>query len=225
MVNVCSTNMWLKPAIAAIELAQMIVQGVWNEDSRLLQLPHFDKERSRGFESEGVDNIFDFTEMEDNVRAPLLEGFSEKEMGEIAAFCNDYPDIEVTPTMESSVVQAGEDSVLHVKLGLGDEEEEGEEEEGGYDATVKSQQFPQKLRLTWWLILGDQNDNSIQAITEVDLEKTREKKLVFTAPSKPGHYKWVLYFMTDGYVGCDQEQEIEFDVEGEVAEEEMEVEE
>ena len=49
----CSTNMWLKPAIAAIELSQMIVQGMWNEDSRLLQLPHFDKERSRGFESGG----------------------------------------------------------------------------------------------------------------------------------------------------------------------------
>ena len=214
MVNVCSTHMWLKPAIAALELSQMIVQGMWNEDSRLLQLPHFDKERSRGFESEGVNNIFDFMEMEDDVRASLLEGLTEKETGEIAMFCNDYPDIEVTPTLENaSALPAGEDQVLHVKLGVGEEEEEEE-----YDVTVKSQQFPQKLRQTWWLILGDSEENTIQAITEVDLEKTREKKLVFTAPSHSGHYKWKLYLMTDGYVGCDQEYEIEFDVEGEAAE-------
>ena len=73
----------------------MIVQGAWNEDSRLLQLPHFDKERSRGFESEGVDNIFDFLDMEDDVRKGLLSGLSEKEIEDIVNYCNEYPDIEV----------------------------------------------------------------------------------------------------------------------------------
>ena len=64
MVNVCSTNTWLKPAIAAIELCQMVVQGQWNEDSRLLQLPHFDKDRAAAFDGEGVSSIFDFLDME-----------------------------------------------------------------------------------------------------------------------------------------------------------------
>ena len=90
MVNVCSTNMWLKPAIASIELAQMVVQGMWNEDSRLLQLPHFDKDRSRGFESEGVDNVFDFTEMEDETRTQLLEGLKEQEVMDIVVRYNHY---------------------------------------------------------------------------------------------------------------------------------------
>lgn len=207
----CSTNMWLKPAIAAIELSQMIVQGMWNEDSRLLQLPHFDKERSRGFESEGVESIFDFTEMEDATRMKLLEGLSEQEVTDIVQFCNEYPDIEVTAKLDKSTVEGGSDSVLHVSLSTGEDED--------FTTTVISRQYPQKLHQTWWLILGDPKENTIQSIVEVDLDRVNSKDLTFTVPSESGHYKWMLYFMTDSYVGCDQEQEIEFDVQGRMEEE------
>lgn len=203
MVNVCSSNMWLKPAIAAIELCQMVVQGQWNEDSRLLQLPHFDKERSREFENEGVDDVFAFLDMEDETRKKLLEGLSEKEVEDIVMRCNDYPDIEVTAALASATVKGGEDGVLNVELSAG---------EDGFNTEVKSAVYPQKCKQTWWLILGDPNDNSIQSIAEVDLDRTNKKVLQFTAPTTPGHYKWMLYFMTDAYIGCDQEQEIEFDV-------------
>lgn len=211
MVNVCSTNMWLKPAIASIELAQMVVQGMWNEDSRLLQLPHFDKDRSRGFESEGVDNVFDFTEMEDETRTQLLEGLKEQEVMDIVQFCNEYPDIEVTPKFDTTTMEGGSDQVLHVTLSVGEDEE--------FNTTVRSRYYPQKLRQTWWLILGDPKENSIQSIAEVDLDRVNTKDLVFTVPNESGHYKWMLYFMTDSYVGCDQEQEIEFDVQGRMEEE------
>lgn len=204
MVNVCSTNSWLKPAIASIELCQMIVQGAWNEDSRLLQLPHFDKERSRQFESEGVDNLFDFLDMEDDVRKGLLEGLSEKQVEDIVAYCNEYPDIEVKTAMEPTV-GAEEETQLEVQL-IGGEEEET------FNTRVTSSVYPQELNATWWLILGDPEDNTIYSISEVDLQRTNKKVLTFTAPTTPGHYKWMLYFMTDAYIGCDQEQEIEFDV-------------
>ena len=42
MVNVMSSNCWLKPAILAIQLCQMIIQAVWIDQQPLLQLPHFD---------------------------------------------------------------------------------------------------------------------------------------------------------------------------------------
>lgn len=204
MVNVCSTNSWLKPAIASIELCQMVVQGAWNEDSRLLQLPHFDKERSRQFESEGVDNLFDFLDMEDDVRKGLLEGLSEKQVEDIVAYCNEYPDIEVKAAMEPAV-GAEEEAQLEVQLVGGEDEET-------FNTRVTSSVYPQELNATWWLILGDPADNTIYSISEVDLQRTNKKVLQFTAPAVPGHYKWMLYFMTDAYIGCDQEQEIEFDV-------------
>ena len=38
IVDVISSNGWLKPALAAMELSQMIVQGLWNKDNVLLQV-------------------------------------------------------------------------------------------------------------------------------------------------------------------------------------------
>lgn len=43
-VDVLSTNGWLSPALAAMELAQMCTQAMWNKDSYLKQLPHFTAE-------------------------------------------------------------------------------------------------------------------------------------------------------------------------------------
>ena len=40
-VDVLSSNGWLSPALAAMELAQMMTQAMWGKDSYLKQLPHF----------------------------------------------------------------------------------------------------------------------------------------------------------------------------------------
>jgi len=44
IVDLVSTEGWLGPALAAQELCQMIVQGMWDSDSHLLQLPHLGEE-------------------------------------------------------------------------------------------------------------------------------------------------------------------------------------
>lgn len=43
-VDVLSSNGWLSPALAAMELAQMVTQAMWSKDSYLKQLPHFTTE-------------------------------------------------------------------------------------------------------------------------------------------------------------------------------------
>jgi pre-mRNA-splicing helicase BRR2 len=35
-----------------------------------------------------------------------------------------------------------------------------------------------------------------------------QAKLEFNAPEDPGDYTFTLYFMSDSYLGCDQEYEI-----------------
>lgn len=43
-VDVLSSNGWLAPAVAAMELAQMVTQAMWSRDNYLKQLPHFNAE-------------------------------------------------------------------------------------------------------------------------------------------------------------------------------------
>ena len=44
-MDVLSSNGWLSPAIAAMELAQMVTQAMWSKDSYLKQLE--DKDRNK----------------------------------------------------------------------------------------------------------------------------------------------------------------------------------
>jgi len=44
MVDVISRNGWLSLALSAMELGQMVTQGMWDRDSVLLQVPHFTKD-------------------------------------------------------------------------------------------------------------------------------------------------------------------------------------
>ena len=61
-VDVLSSNGWLSPAIAAMELSQMITQAMWNKDSYLKQLPHFTQVGKTERKSQ-LNNLFTWTFM------------------------------------------------------------------------------------------------------------------------------------------------------------------
>ena len=86
-VDVLSSNGWLSPAIAAMELAQMVTQAMWSKDSYLKQLPHFSKDLIDSCVQRGVESIFDIMELEDEDRNKLLN-MSDIQMADVARFCN-----------------------------------------------------------------------------------------------------------------------------------------
>ena len=63
-MDVVSSNSWLNPALAAMEMSQMVVQGMWDRDSQLLQLPHFTQDLAAECRQAGVDSILDLLGME-----------------------------------------------------------------------------------------------------------------------------------------------------------------
>jgi pre-mRNA-splicing helicase BRR2 len=94
-VDVLSSNGWLGPAMAAMELAQMVTQAVWNKDSYLKQLPHFTPELIKRCNEKGVESVFDIMDLDDDERNSLLH-LDEAKMADVARFCNRYPNIELT---------------------------------------------------------------------------------------------------------------------------------
>jgi pre-mRNA-splicing helicase BRR2 len=123
LVDVISSEGWLKPALACMELAQMVVQGLWaDKDPVLLQVPHMTRDmaqrcadyrppatRGEGMRDEGegegdgkgdeeeggVESVFDLMALDDGVRRRLLDGLSPAQLADVAAFCNRYPNINL----------------------------------------------------------------------------------------------------------------------------------
>ncbi|CAB4009959.1 U5 small nuclear ribonucleo 200 kDa helicase [Paramuricea clavata] len=148
-VDVVSSNGWLSPALAAMELAQMVTQAMWSKDSYLKQIPHFNNELIKRFTEKEVESVFDVMELEDEERKDLLK-MEDSQMADVARFCNRYPNIELSYEIESKDnVKAGWPVVVVVDL-------EREDEQSG---AVIAPFFPGKREEGWWLVIGDSKAN------------------------------------------------------------------
>ncbi|KAI7862372.1 Sec63 Brl domain-containing protein [Spinellus fusiger] len=213
-VDVISSNGWLSPALASMELSQMSVQAMWDRDSPLKQVPHFTSDVIQRCEKKEVASVFDIMELEDDVRNEVLQ-MNQQKLSEVAHFVNRYPNIELGfEVADMDSITSG--SVVNVKVQL--ERESEEEEEVG---PVVAPFFSQKKDEGWWIVVGDPESKTLLAIKRVTLQQKLTVKLDFVAP-KAGHHHLRIYLMSDSYNGCDQELELELDVaDGEDSDEDM----
>lgn len=116
MVDVISSNCWLKPAILSMQLCQMVVQAQWSTDSPLLQLPYFTHELIQEFKHQGVEDIADFMNMEDEDRKKLLK-FNDRQIKEIVMACNRYPSIRIEKrVINEETIRSGDNLAIEVLL-------------------------------------------------------------------------------------------------------------
>ncbi|XP_033632749.1 U5 small nuclear ribonucleoprotein 200 kDa helicase-like [Asterias rubens] len=200
-VDVLSSNGWLSPALAAMELAQMVTQSMWNKDSYLKQLPHFTADLIKNCTDKGVESIFDIMEMEDDDRNTLLQ-LADAQMADVARFCNRYPNIELTyEVQDKDSLESGSPVVVNVIL----------EREDEVTGPVVAPFFPQKREEGWWVVIGDTKTNSLISIKRLTLQHKAKVKLDFVAPS-PGVHNYTIYYMSDAYMGCDQEYKFSIEI-------------
>lgn len=231
MVDVISSSGWLSPALACMEMSQMIVQGMWDRDSVFLQLPHVTKKIAEGLEKKELQGIFDIMELEDEDRNELLP-LKPAQMAQVANWCNRYPNIDLTFEVEDADDIAAGDPVTVVVDLQRDLDEDSDDEDGDKDMDgddkakaplepVMAGRYPKRKDEGWWLVIGDTKSRKLMSVKRVPLQHAAKVKLEFEAPDDMGKYKFLLYFMCDSYMGCDQEYEINVDVkEGQSSEEE-----
>lgn len=73
--------------------------------------------------------------------------------------------------------------------------------------------MPQKREEGWWVVIGDPKTNALLSIKRLTLQQKAKVKLDFVAPKPNGDYEYTLYFMSDAYLGCDQEYKFKIKVE------------
>ena len=216
IVDVISSNGWLKPALAAMELSQMVVQGLWNKDHVLKQVPHFTDEiieRCVAYKSdEVIETVFDILTLDDDTRNNLLQ-LSDEKMADVAVFCNNYPNVEVTfEVQDPDNVTAGEPVQIVVRLERDIEEEDMIEDEIALLGMVSAPLYPGEKQEGWWITLGDASSNSLLSLKRVSLQHKQKVVLEFMAPDEAGDHTLTLFCMSDSYLGCDQEYSIPLSV-------------
>ncbi|KAL3318570.1 hypothetical protein Ciccas_002773 [Cichlidogyrus casuarinus] len=211
-VDVLSSNSWLGPALASMEFSQMITQAVWHKDSYLRQIPHFSNEliAACGALDPPVETVFDVMEMEDAARMDLLKSLTKPQLADVARFCNRYPNVELS--YEVTTEDGEPASKVPVKCGDSVSVTVNLEREEDNIGPVIAPFFPQKREEGWWLVIGDSKANNLIAIKRLALSKSAKMKLEFPAPSHSGKYEFTLFFMSDAYMGCDQEYQFSIDV-------------
>eukprot|EP00977_Amphora_coffeiformis_P011173 scaffold2671_cov167-Amphora_coffeaeformis.AAC.11 len=215
IIDVISSNGWLKPALAAMELSQMVVQGLWNKDHVLKQIPHFSDEIiKRCVEHKGedaVETVFDILTLDDDVRNELLR-LPDDKMADVAVFCNNYPNIEVSYHVEDADnVSAGDPVKIYVNLER-EVDEDAEEEELEELGKVSAPLFPGEKKEGWWVVVGDMSNNSLLSLKRVNLKQKTKVSLEFLAPEDAGDYDLTIFCMSDSYLGCDQEYKVPLSV-------------
>jgi pre-mRNA-splicing helicase BRR2 len=176
LVDVISSQGLLLPALSAIEVSQMVVQGLWTKDSVLLQIPHFSSEMvsQLGAQSPPVENVFDVMDIDDSIRDSLLK-LTQNQMSDVARFCNAYPNVSVSYELENSGFIAAKESItMNVDLSR-----EAVDDDGSEQGTVVCPRFPSSgaKKECWWLIVGDTSTNSLLSIKRVTFAQKSNVRL------------------------------------------------
>lgn len=232
-------------AMNAMEMSQMVVQGMWDRDSPLKQIPHFTPEVIKAANSAGyvphlpilnnanhysfisVEDIFGFMEAMDPSENPnygaLVKklGLTQAQLGQAANFTNSkYPNIELEFELEDPEdITAGVPSYIKVKI---EREEDEDDETAEVDTTVHAPFYPVKKMENWWLVVGEESTKTLLAIKRITIGKKLNLRLEYTVPTA-GKHDLKLFLMSDSYVGVDQDPSFTVNVaEGEDYDEEDE---
>ena len=206
-VDVLSSDGHLN-AMSAMEMSQMVVQAMWDRDSPLKQIPHFNPDVIKAANDSGANDIFEFMDMMDPSENKDYEklikrlGLDNKQLAQAAAFTNNnYPNIEIDFEVEDPDSIAT-NTPAYLKITI--TRDVDEDTEGEPDTTVHAPFYPSKKMENWWLVVGDEESKNLLAIKRITVGRKIETKLEFV-PTKVGEQELRLYLMCDSYVGVDQD--------------------
>ncbi|OQO00368.1 hypothetical protein B0A48_13716 [Cryoendolithus antarcticus] len=192
-------------AMSAMEMSQMVVQGMWDRDSALKQIPHFEPQVVEACTAAGINDVVEFMEAmdpnenQDYGKLVQAMGLSNQQLADAARFTNDrYPNVELNFELENPEnVTSGSPS--YVTVSLEREVEENEEP----NLIVHAPFYPAEKTENWWLVVGEESTRTLLAIKRVTIAKALKTKLEIVLPT-PGKHTLTLFLMSADYAGVDQ---------------------
>ncbi|KAI7302795.1 Sec63-domain-containing protein [Hortaea werneckii] len=199
-------------AMSAMEISQMVVQAMWDRDSPLKQIPHFEDNVAEVCNKAGINDVFEFmeamdpSENQDYDKLVKAMSLNNKQLADAAVFTNErYPNVDLSFEVEDPEnVTSGDSTYVTVTV------ERQLEEDEEPNLAVHAPFYPAEKTENWWLVIGEESTKSLLAIKRVTIARALKTKLEMVVPT-PGKHKLTLFLMSDSYVGVDQAPEFEVD--------------
>ncbi|KAI7166925.1 Sec63-domain-containing protein, partial [Hortaea werneckii] len=199
-------------AMSAMEISQMVVQAMWDRDSPLKQIPHFEDNVVEVCNKAGINDVFEFmeamdpSENQDYDKLVKAMSLNNKQLADAAGFTNErYPNVDLSFEVEyPENVTSGDSTYVTVTV------ERQLEEDEEPNLAVHAPFYPAEKTENWWLVIGEESTKSLLAIKRVTIARALKTKLEMVVPT-PGKHKLTLFLMSDSYVGVDQAPEFEVD--------------
>lgn len=190
-------------AMTAMDISQMITQGMWDIDSPLKQIPFFNDEILAKCANKNVETVYDIMALEDEEREDIMPA-NESEVFEIANFVNNYPNIELEYLIEQTeTFKAGERTKINVTL---------TRDEMPETLVVNSKKMPFERLESWWIVVGEVATKRLHAIKKVSLRRDVQSfDLEFTL--EKGDHQLTVWCVCNSYLDADKEVSFSLNVE------------
>ncbi|CCH61478.1 hypothetical protein TBLA_0E04240 [Henningerozyma blattae CBS 6284] len=195
IIDILSGDGYLN-SMTAMELSQMLVQGVWDTDSPLKQIPHFNSEILQKCNQKNVETVYDIMALEDDERESIITLDTNK-LIETANFINNYPNIELAYSIiGNSEIKIGELKQIEVTVNRDEEPD---------TLQANTNKLIEEKNETWWLILGEMESKDLYAIKKISLSEETQKYTLEFSIAEEGEHSLTLWCVCDSYLDADKE--------------------
>ncbi|XP_055382886.1 activating signal cointegrator 1 complex subunit 3 [Condylostylus longicornis] len=238
MIDVVGERGWLGTTLQIQLIMQSVIQAHWYDEIEILTLPHVDEFNCDVFNkikhNYPVLTLPVIKEISvknyEKLAGPLREKFSEPEIEQIYKVICDMPTLNVEISIAGSYknhfditrpieyvadgkksmetwieVHAMQEYTVNVYLHrLGPARN---------DSKIYSPKFPKGKDEGWFLTLGCVGNGEMIALKRIGYRSNKSShQITFVTPSNKGRIIYTLYIISDGYIGFDQQYDLQLNV-------------
>ena len=207
MIDVAAHLGYLDTTLSLINFQQMLIQGCWQNDSTLKNIPFFNDKIIRKLANMGIYHLSQLIP-----KLPNLTNFFKKELKEkmdvdqlkiIYSALSRVPIVKINYNLQAvnsngdatvGPLSEGGEAILTVKL----------EKKSKESNAVIIKSFPKPKDAGWFLIVGNPTTNEMWVLKRTPLKKYAKRELNVPLPNNFKNEKLKLYLLSDAYIGIDQ---------------------
>uniref|UniRef100_A0A182QHM2 Activating signal cointegrator 1 complex subunit 3 n=1 Tax=Anopheles farauti TaxID=69004 RepID=A0A182QHM2_9DIPT len=233
MIDISAERGWLPTTLRIQQLMQCIIQARWLDDPVVMTLPNVEPYNASVFNQIKTELPFltlpalkeKCNRKYENLAGPLRQEFEEQEIEQIYKVISELSSINVQISVRGPFGTEGDvDRPIQQPMGRDQWMELYADQEyvvcvqlirlGSFDSlNIHCPKFPKGKDEGWFLTLGHQAEGEVIALKRCVYRNNRSThQLCFYAPSRVGRCIYTVYLLSDGYIGLDQQYNIQFEV-------------